>query len=341
MRNILPAIMIMCGLLLASFMPASANDEVRDIHDTWMVVETWYPGGYTYHYPNEDGATALYVFDDSVGYVCGLRYVKDAIAIVPDMKFSYSIVYRGEGDLLYFEEGQKRPLRFVNDTTLMLQRHGARYTLRKTSGFVRENNRQILAIVRQHDYDHETPPVRYVISKAEVETRKANHTLSYIVAFLFLAFAAVAACACSIHRRDKRLRQRLKEIEEERRLLPEKLKEAQEEVAEDFFASGYYVTLRQRLASCERLSEDDWREMDEQLRRVYPDFARSLGGLVRMSAVEWRVCMLIKMRIAVRDIAIAMYKTPSSISTIRSRLYQKVFQKKGGAADWDKFILSL
>lgn len=39
--------------------------------------------------------------------------------------------------------------------------------------------------------------------------------------------------------------------------------------------------------------------------------------------------------------ASALSKTRTGISSIRSRLYKKVFQKSGSPADWDKFVLSL
>lgn len=47
------------------------------------------------------------------------------------------------------------------------------------------------------------------------------------------------------------------------------------------------------------------------------------------------------MRIRQKDIATVLYKTPNAISSIRARLYQKVFLKKGKATDWDDFIMTL
>jgi DNA-binding CsgD family transcriptional regulator len=60
-----------------------------------------------------------------------------------------------------------------------------------------------------------------------------------------------------------------------------------------------------------------------------------------MSELEYQVCILVKLRIAPKDIAAVLARDVSTISTVRSRLYQKVFSKKGGAKEWDEFILSI
>jgi hypothetical protein len=41
------------------------------------------------------------------------------------------------------------------------------------------------------------------------------------------------------------------------------------------------------------------------------------------------------------EIASVLCKDKSTISSIRKRLYKKVFDKEGSGKDWDEFILSL
>jgi hypothetical protein len=60
-----------------------------------------------------------------------------------------------------------------------------------------------------------------------------------------------------------------------------------------------------------------------------------------MSELEYQVCLLIKLRIAPSDIADVLARDASTISTVRSRLYNKVFGQKGGAREWDSFIMSI
>jgi hypothetical protein len=89
------------------------------------------------------------------------------------------------------------------------------------------------------------------------------------------------------------------------------------------------------------LKDEDWLDIEKHIRKVYPGFISQLRGLYVMSELEYQVCLLIKLRIAPSDIASVMARDVSTISTVRSRLYKKVFGQKGGAKEWDDFILSI
>ena len=134
--------------------------------------------------------------------------------------------------------------------------------------------------------------------------------------------------------------QNLEEYVEMFKLYKLKVADARAEVAADFFNSDYYVSLRQRIQDAGWLSTDEWQKMEEALRPVYPDFATTLRSF-RLSDVEYQVSLLLKLRIPLKDISTVMYKDATTISSIRSRLYKKVFQKKGGSRDWDDFIATL
>ena len=114
-----------------------------------------------------------------------------------------------------------------------------------------------------------------------------------------------------------------------------------ESVETAFFASDRYEALQRRIATGQRLKDSDWQEIEAQVRMVYPGFASQLRGLHAMSELEYQVCLLIKLRIVPKDIAAVLARDMSTISTVRSRLYKKVFGQKGGAREWDEFILSI
>ena len=82
-------------------------------------------------------------------------------------------------------------------------------------------------------------------------------------------------------------------------------------------------------------------QLEQMLKTVYPGFCSQLRGLHTMSSLEFQTCLLIKLRIAPKDIANVLTRDMSTISTVRSRLYKKVFDKKGGAKEWDDFIMSI
>ena len=85
----------------------------------------------------------------------------------------------------------------------------------------------------------------------------------------------------------------------------------------------------------------EWKELDRRLKVVFPRFSSSLYGLFNLSPTEYQLCMLLKIRSTPSEIALVLKKDKSTISSIRRRLYKKVFDKDGSGKDWDEFILSL
>ena len=108
-----------------------------------------------------------------------------------------------------------------------------------------------------------------------------------------------------------------------------------------FIHSDYYLALRQRLYEGPALKQDEWEELERQMKGADAIFFRRLAEKGQLSEVELRVCMLIRLGIPPSAIAIHTCREQSSISSIRSRLYFKLFGKKGGARELDEFILSI
>ena len=100
-------------------------------------------------------------------------------------------------------------------------------------------------------------------------------------------------------------------------------------------------TLRRKAQAGESVKSNEWNEFELAVKTISPDFYSKFYSLRKVSDLEYRVCLLIRARFAPADMAILLCKSRSSITSIRSRLYEKVFGKKGGSRDWDDFILSL
>ena len=156
-----------------------------------------------------------------------------------------------------------------------------------------------------------------------------------------LALAVTAWTTFRWRQRNKYLERQLKDIKEERELRPQPVQHAMEEVEKAFVESDDYQNLRRRITRGERLTDADWSDMEERMKAVYPGFSNHLYSLYDMSEQEYRVCLLLKLRVPPSEIATVMIKDVSTISSMRSRLYRKVFNRKGGAKDWDEFIASL
>ena len=109
----------------------------------------------------------------------------------------------------------------------------------------------------------------------------------------------------------------------------------------NLFAQPIYLRIKQLLSEGRSLSESDWTELTEAVDGVYNGFSEKLYSLYNMSDQDYRVSLLIKVRIQPKDIATLTAHSKESIASTRSRLYQKVFGKKGSTKDWDDFILSI
>ena len=89
------------------------------------------------------------------------------------------------------------------------------------------------------------------------------------------------------------------------------------------------------------MAEEDWAELTEVVNSVYTGFTDKLFSLYHMSDQDYHVSLLIKIRLQPKDIATLTAHSKESVASTRSRLYTKIFGKKGSTKDWDDFILSI
>ena len=104
--------------------------------------------------------------------------------------------------------------------------------------------------------------------------------------------------------------------------------------------SPIYLRIKQYLNEGRSMTESDWTELTEAVDATYSGFTDKLYSLYRMSEQDLHV-LLIKIRLQPKDIATLTAHSKESIASTRSRLYQRVFGKKGSTRDWDDFILSI
>ena len=95
------------------------------------------------------------------------------------------------------------------------------------------------------------------------------------------------------------------------------------------------------LSDGKTMAEEDWQQLALLIDGIYTGFTEKLYSLYKLSVNDYHVCLLVKIRVMPKDIALLTAHSKESVATTRSRLYQKVFGKKGAAKDWDDFLLSL
>ena len=340
-KKSLLSIAVSC-LLLTSIMVGCKRDadNGNPLNGMWVMSKMVYPGGEEFDYPR-NGTTRLRIYQDSILYMCQMTTSQSGIVITPDSKEPYTYIDKGNGDCFYLEDGHRFPLIQTSDTSIIVQQYGVRYTYQRYHGDLEQRVGEIRKIIEMdEDYTDENAR-RYVISAAERELERTNNTLGVVCITAAAVMFFLMYYSYQVHRNKKRVEYQLCQMEKERSLRPLPLQNALNEVETEFLHSEYYHRLRKQVADGKHLNAEDWSELDSRIMSVYPQFHSSLLALCPMSQTEIQVCSLIRIRFAPSEIATAMSKETSTVSSIRSRLYRKVFDRKGSSKDWDEFILSL
>ena len=117
--------------------------------------------------------------------------------------------------------------------------------------------------------------------------------------------------------------------------------EKREQAETVIFGSDVYLRMKSLLAQGRSMNDHDFVELNQVVNSVYTNFTERLYSLCKLSNHEFRVCLLVKVRVQPKDIATLTAHSKEGIATTRSRLYQKVFGQKGSSKEWDDFVLSL
>ena len=95
------------------------------------------------------------------------------------------------------------------------------------------------------------------------------------------------------------------------------------------------------LSDSEHPTNEEWQMLTEAVNKTYEGFSTRLMRLCHPTPHEFHVCLLLKAGFEPVRIAALTLRSKAAISTVRSRLYEKTFGKKGSAKDWDEVIRTL
>lgn len=337
-------ILALAGLMIGFVMVISCSNDTEEkafsINGVWEMREVTFHDGEKLTY-TDNGMMWMRIYDDSCYYSCQMAKAPNGTMIDPAHYETYTYIEKGGNDILYLQGEDNHPLWIVNDSTMVIQEDGVKYTWKRNHDFDQERCLVIIDIIRNDRDNSSEMSHRYVYSKEERKLETANHALIYTLIIIGVVLVLIANYARNLYKNKKRVEQELRQIENEHKAMPEPVRQALTTVESEFHESDFYVTLHKRIAKSEKLRKDDWEAIESHLNSVYPRFTSTLLSLYNMSQVEFRVCLLLKLNSTPSEIASVLCKDTSSISSARSRLYRKVFGKKGSSKDWDEFILSL
>ena len=316
------------------------NEDNALLSGTWKLTSLEFSDGTRSYYPKEN-MNNIRIYDDSCMYECMTIDAPNGTLISPGRAESYTIAQTDKNRFIYLQNQEKHPFERINDSTIEIQESGIKYRWTRTDYISPEYTNAIVSIVKT-DMEHPGESNhRYVFSHVEQNLKAYNHTLIYVLMVCLFCLLIILNYMYHLRKNKKRVEAELRLLEQEQKAIPEPMRKAITSVVNDFHSSSFYVSLRQKLNHGTRLTPSDWQQIEEQLQRVYPRFISTLISLYNMSEVELHVCYLLKLNAAPKEIASVLCKDISSISSIRSRLYAKVFSKKGSSKDWDEFIQSL
>ena len=108
-------------------------------------------------------------------------------------------------------------------------------------------------------------------------------------------------------------------------------------------SSSIYQRIQIRLNNKESIGMNDeiWNELEEVVEQAYNGFLKRVEDLCPLNWQERNLCLLLKAGFSPSNIAILTAHSKQSISSTRSRLYERTFLEKGTPSQWDEFILSI
>lgn len=89
------------------------------------------------------------------------------------------------------------------------------------------------------------------------------------------------------------------------------------------------------------IKASEWEELEKYIDCQFPLFKQRLSELIKLSEIEHQVCMLVKCNFQPKEIGILVNRSIESISSIRRRLYKKIYLRDGKPSELDHLISSL
>jgi DNA-binding CsgD family transcriptional regulator len=324
------------AVVMLAFVLALAGCEQKpfSLNGAWTLKHASYPSGAEDHYPVRNHTYLSLFTSDSCYYVCKWTETASGVALSPEIKGKLHHLQTDHKEMIFVEDGMLLCVKVLNDSTIRTQWNGGTYIWVLNRAIGQKQMKEISTAL-----DDEGG--RFIFSKEESGLKTLNHVMAFLIAGAALLLGLVGYYARRTYSRKKHLEKQLNKLNEERACRLKYGAEAQKSAEDDFLQSDYYLALCRRISEGQVLGKDEWKEMANAVDGVYAGFSNKLFGLLRMSETEYHVCLLIKLRVPPKDMADVLCKEANTVSSIRSRLYRKVFDRKCGAKEWDDFILSL
>ena len=113
------------------------------------------------------------------------------IVIIPTAKGDFDLIYKGNHEFLYFEDGFRRPLTLPDDTTLVIQQRGRIHTFHRNRHMTENRMTEIRDIIAGDSLNANGEVMRYVLSTSERKLQATNHRLTFLLSALVMAVCLI------------------------------------------------------------------------------------------------------------------------------------------------------
>ncbi|WP_288309427.1 hypothetical protein [uncultured Prevotella sp.] len=108
-----------------------------------------------------------------------------------------------------------------------------------------------------------------------------------------------------------------------------------------FLESEVFKKLMLAISGGENVKFEDWDELFATVNRIYPSYKDNIAKFCRMSEIQMKVCVLLKIGMSFSDISVLVIRSKDTVYSICTRLYFKNFKTKGTASKWAELMRSL
>ena len=183
----------------------------------------------------------------------------------------------------------------------------------------------------------------YDYSQREQENARLEQRNIIAVAIIMVLILVLVAAMLFFSRRRMKYRMKVQQLEHllaDYRQRDEKATERQNGIMADTPICRHI----NRLLSDSRqpsMTDEDWHILEDTFAKIHPTFLSRLQTFHKFSSHEMHICLLLRLGLQPAALAQLTAHSKQSVSSTRSRLFEKVFGQKGTPAQWDEFILSL
>ena len=141
--------------------------------------------------------------------------------------------------------------------------------------------------------------------------------------------------------------QQLKQLNDEIRQLNDKMEEKVEsdslkETNQKLFNTEIYKEILEILKQTKNvISAEQWKTLERMYSREHPKYYAFVNSAEKLSAIDRRMCWLIRLGLKPKDISAIMGMDKSNVSNARSRIYKKLFGEEGTGKDLDSRLLGI